>query len=100
MLEQLLQEEIYDEHDQGTEKEAKRIATWVGRKWKNIKRKRELDALGKATSMGDVVGKLQATTTTNESTSLLRTNQNRNQGRIDNRNSSLLGSVLQSMGIN
>jgi len=98
VLEQLLQEEIYDEHDQNTDKQRERIAIWVGRKWKNIKRRRELNSLGKAASMGDVVEQVRATTT-NESTSLLGTNQNINEGHIDNRNSSLLGAIFQSVGL-
>jgi metal transporter CNNM len=54
VLEELLQEQIYDENDK-MEKEAGKIARWVTRKWRGLKRHRELEAAGKTASMGSVV---------------------------------------------
>ena len=105
VLEELLQEEIYDENDQ-MEKEAERIALWVGRKWKRLQRKREMKALGIEESMGSVVeaavaiddaARTQKNNVTNsESTSLLRTSEN---VRDTNRDRGLIGSIFQSLGI-
>jgi hypothetical protein len=54
-LEELLQEQIYDENDR-MEKEAGKIARWVTRKWKLLRKQRQLEAAGKkGTHMGDVV---------------------------------------------
>jgi hypothetical protein len=73
-LEELLQEQIYDENDR-MEKEAEKIARWVGRKWQHLKRHRELAAAGKRVSMGEVVAEVMAPhgkeTTANETSSLL-----------------------------
>jgi CBS domain containing-hemolysin-like protein len=60
VLEELLQEEIYDEKDQ-MEKEAEKIALWVGRRWRR--------KAGGAKSMGTVVEELRERTS--ETTSLL-----------------------------
>jgi metal transporter CNNM len=49
-LEELLQEQIYDENDR-MEKEAQKIARWVCRKWKVLKRRREYGATGKSPLM-------------------------------------------------
>jgi metal transporter CNNM len=54
VLEELLQEQIYDENDK-MEKEAKKIARWVCRKWKVLKRRRETGAAGRSTLMDRVV---------------------------------------------
>ncbi len=49
-----MQEQIYDENDR-MEKEAEKIARWVGRKWKRYKKRRKLELAGKIASMGHVV---------------------------------------------
>ncbi|KAL3913699.1 MAG: hypothetical protein SGILL_006385 [Bacillariaceae sp.] len=54
VLEELLQEQIYDENDQ-MEKEAEKIARWVTSKWKVLKEQRDREAAGKTAHMGDVV---------------------------------------------
>jgi len=66
VLEELLQEEIYDENDQ-MEKTGERIALWAQRKWKRRK-KPELQ------SMASVVKAVQAKIPS-ESTSLLEANK-------------------------
>jgi predicted membrane chloride channel (bestrophin family) len=95
VLEELLQEEIYDENDQ-MEKEAEKIARWVGKKWKRLKRRREQVSI--ASVVVDAINASQESNSfnaTNESTSLLQTNEgNQRNG------SGLLGSIFQSLGIN
>jgi len=54
-LEELLQEEIYDENDQ-MEKEAEKIARWVSRTWK----KRKTLQASKTESMATVVAQAMA----------------------------------------
>jgi hypothetical protein len=108
VLEELLQEEIYDENDQ-MEKEAEKIALWVGKKWKRLKRRREQEAAGERASIAServsmasiVVDAINASqkdnnfNATSESTSLLQKNEgNRRNG------SGLLGSIFQSLGMN
>eukprot|EP00536_Pseudo-nitzschia_multiseries_P011175 jgi/Psemu1/259641/estExt_Genewise1Plus.C_3660038 len=95
-LEELLQEEIFDENDQNL-KDMERIAIWVARKWRHHKRKRELNAQGKHASFGSVVDALRASTT-NESTHLLAKKENAKE--IHRKNSGLLGPLLQVVGIN
>ena len=105
VLEELLQEEIYDENDQ-MEKEAERIALWVGRQWKRLKRKRERKALGKQGSIWSVVEavneaeavKAVEANMTDESTSLLRTSENTQDNK--SRDSGLIGSFFESLGMN
>jgi hypothetical protein len=107
VLEELLQEEIYDENDQ-MEKEAEKIALWVGKKWR-LKRRREQEAAGERVSIASgrlsmasiVVDAMNSSqkdnsfNATNESTSLLQKNEgNRRNG------SGLLGSIFQSLGMN
>lgn len=87
VLEELLQEEIFDENDQ-MEKQAKRIALWVGRRWK---RRRNHGTR----SMASVV--LQASAVTSESSSLLGTSENSQEH--SKRDTSLLGSMFQKFGI-
>jgi hypothetical protein len=102
VLEELLQEEIYDENDQ-MEKEAEKIAYWVGKKWKRLKRRREQEAAGEperlsmASLVVDAINASQKDNlnATNESTSLLQKNEgNRRNG------SGLLGTIFQSLGMN
>jgi len=102
VLEELLQEEIYDENDR-MEKEAEKIAIWVGKKWKCLKEKREREAAGVTVSMASaVVAAIDPFLTsnynnaTNESRSLLQTNNRKRQ----KENSGLLGSIFQSFGMN
>jgi hypothetical protein len=59
VLEELLQEQIYDENDQ-MEKEAEKIARWVVKRWRHHKRRREMEASGMAGSMGTVVSQALA----------------------------------------
>ncbi|KAL3905358.1 MAG: hypothetical protein SGILL_009710 [Bacillariaceae sp.] len=54
VLEELLQEQIYDENDR-MEKEAEKIARWVAGRWKVLKEQKEREAAGKEVHMGDVV---------------------------------------------
>jgi uncharacterized protein YyaL (SSP411 family) len=73
VLEELLQEEIYDENDQ-MEKKAGKIARWVIKRWKNKKRRREMEASGKTGSMSSVVSQAIAASrsgTLGEASSLL-----------------------------
>eukprot|EP00537_Pseudo-nitzschia_pungens_P019666 CAMPEP_0172404946 /NCGR_PEP_ID=MMETSP1061-20121228/65137_1 /TAXON_ID=37318 /ORGANISM="Pseudo-nitzschia pungens, Strain cf. pungens" /LENGTH=54 /DNA_ID=CAMNT_0013139957 /DNA_START=1 /DNA_END=165 /DNA_ORIENTATION=+ len=51
-----------------------RIAFWVGAKWKHLKRKRNMRARGKLTSVGDAVDEV-TNKITNESTHLLATDE-------------------------
>ena len=80
-LEELLQEEIFDENNDQMEKEAERIALWVGRHWK---RKKTLQSR----SVASIVGKDGKPA--NESTSLLETGEtsqldgSRENGLLDN----------------
>jgi len=73
VLEELLQEEIFDEKDQMM-KDMERIAFWVGTKWKHLQRKRNMKARGKLTSVGDAVDAV-TNKITNESTHLLATDE-------------------------
>ena len=82
VLEELLQEEIFDENDQ-MEKAAERIALWVGKRWK---RKRNPGRI----SMASVV--LQARPVS-ESSSLLGSRKNLK------RDTSLLGSMFEKFGM-
>jgi len=84
VLEELLQEEIFDENDQ-MEKEAERIALWVGRQWR---RKRKVGT----GSTGSVVVEAVQANATSESASLLGTSENSQE------HSGLLGSMYQSLG--
>lgn len=77
VLEELLQEEIYDENDR-IDKEAERIALWVGRRWRRR-------AAG-AKSMASIV--VEATS---ESTALLRT-------REEPRRKSVFESIIEGLG--
>ena len=73
VLEELLQEQIYDENDK-MEKEAEKIARWAIKRWKNKKRRREMEASGKIGSMGSVVSQAMAASrreTAGETSSLL-----------------------------
>lgn len=56
VLEELLQEEIYDENDQ-MEKEAEKIALWVGKKWRHkmASKKRGEENLSLASAVTDIV---------------------------------------------
>jgi CBS domain containing-hemolysin-like protein len=61
VIEELLQEEIYDEHDR-REREADRIAKWASRKWKSFVKKKkrergELAARVDGKTFADVVDK-------------------------------------------
>lgn len=87
VLEELLQEEIFDENDQ-MEKEAERIALWVGRHWKRKKNPRYR-------SIGSIVVKAQEKSA-NESTSLLETREMSNED--ENRESGLLDTILERFG--
>ena len=82
VLEELLQEEIFDENDQ-MEKEAEKIALWVGRRW----RRRTKPNLK---SMASVVQEA-----TSESTALLGTD-NSSQG--ENKRVSVFESIVQGLG--
>jgi len=90
VLEELLQEEIYDENDP-MEKEAERIAIWVGRRWKRKRNPR-------VRSMASIVVTAQANQIS-ESTSLLGTSENSHEG-LKIEDSGLLGSIFQSFGFN
>jgi len=102
VLEELLQEEIYDENDR-MEKEAEKIANWVGKMWrKRLKEKREREAAGEgvsvASAMVDAIDPFFTSNygnAINESTSLRQTNDRKRQ----KENSGLLGSIFQSFGI-
>lgn len=87
-MEELLQEEIFDEKDQ-MEREAERIALWVGRQW----RRRSKPGLK---SMASVV--IEKVETTSESTSLLHSSDNPEQHL--ERQSSIFGSILEGLGLN
>jgi hypothetical protein len=101
VLEELLQEQIYDEMDQ-MEKEAQKIGRWASRKWRLLKKKRKLEAANKASSMASVA--LEATRvsllndTTGERTFLLAKDKDGGTSSSSERGG-ILG-FLQSLGQN
>tara|TARA_B110001452_G_C14953911_1_gene333615 strand:- start:65 stop:397 length:333 start_codon:yes stop_codon:yes gene_type:complete len=96
VLEELLQEEIYDENDQ-MKKEGEKIALWVSEKWK---RKQERDkGVGAPAklSLSSIVSEAvdaKNKKNTSESTRLLQSNDQR----CSKKDTGLLGSIFQSIG--
>lgn len=76
-LEELLQEEIFDENDQNERDAAKRISSWAARQWIRKSKQRK--------SMASVVQEARAA---NESTSLIGNSESSNETR---------GSIFESM---
>ena len=85
-MEELLQEEIFDENDQIEKEAAERIALWVGKQWK--RKSKHLK------SMASVVLEARAAS---ELTSLLATNEN---SQTRNKRRSLFESFVQGLGFN
>jgi hypothetical protein len=100
VFEALLQEQIYDEKDQ-MEKEAGKIGRWASRKWRKLKKKRELEAAHKASSMASVVVEAMDNTVRHdlmgETTFLLR--KDGDEGSNSEHDGGILG-FFQSLGRN